>query len=437
MKVNSVERSGNNATVVVEIDKELMESGINKAYLKARKNIMVPGFRKGKASRKMIESLYGAHVFYEDGLEEIFPEVYDFSVAKQEGLKAIGRPNLTDMKINDDGTVTLTLTTEVYPEVTLGQYKGLEVEKAEATVTDEQVEAELNRMAENVASTETVDGPAQMGNTANIDFEGFEDGVPFEGGKGENHDLKLGSGSFVPGFEEQIVGMSAGEEKDINITFPENYHADLAGKAVVFHVKVNKVTETVVPAMDDEFAKDVSEFDTLDALKADIRAKAMERAQKNVQNEFETACIAKAAENTTVELPNALVERELDTQMERFAYQLQMGGYSMEQYAKMMGGDVKTMRNAFRPAAEKAAKESVTLEKIAEVENIAVTDEEIAAEIESLAKQYDLTVEKVKEMVPAEELTESLKTRKAVQIIVDSAVAVAPKAAEEAEKNEE
>lgn len=437
MKVNSVEKNGNNATVVVEIDKELMESGINKAYLKARKNIMVPGFRKGKASRKMIESLYGAHVFYEDGLEEIFPEVYDFSVAKQEGLKAIGRPNLTDMKINDDGTVTLTLTTEVYPEVTLGQYKGLEVEKAEATVTDEQVEAELNRMAENVASTETVDGPAQMGNTANIDFEGFEDGVPFEGGKGENHDLKLGSGSFVPGFEEQIVGMSAGEEKDINITFPENYHADLAGKAVVFHVKVNKVTETVVPAMDDEFAKDVSEFDTLDALKADIRAKAMERAQKNVQNEFETACIAKAAENTTVELPNALVERELDTQMERFAYQLQMGGYSMEQYAKMMGGDVKTMRNAFRPAAEKAAKESVTLEKIAETENVAVTDEEIAAEIESLAKQYDLTVEKVKEMVPAEELTESLKTRKAVQIIVDSAVAVAPKAAEEAEKNEE
>ena len=437
MKVNSVERSGNNATVVVEIDKDLMESGINKAYLKARKNIMVPGFRKGKASRKMIESLYGAHVFYEDGLEEIFPEVYDFSVAKQEGLKAIGRPSLTDMKINDDGTVTLTLTTEVYPEVTLGQYKGLEVEKAEATVTDEQVEAELNRMAENVASTETVDGPAQMGNTANIDFEGFEDGVPFEGGKGENHDLKLGSGSFVPGFEEQVVGMSAGEEKDINITFPENYHADLAGKAVVFHVKVNKVTETVVPAMDDEFAKDVSEFDTLDALKADIRAKAMERAQKNVQNEFETACIAKAAENTTVELPNALVERELDTQMERFAYQLQMGGYSMEQYAKMMGGDVNTMRNAFRPAAEKAAKESVTLEKIAETENVAVTDEEIAAEIESLAKQYDLTVEKVKEMVPAEELTESLKTRKAVQIIVDSAVAVAPKAAEEAEKNEE
>ncbi len=434
MKVNSVEKNGNQATVVVEIDKELMETGVNKAYMKARKDIMVPGFRKGKAPRKMIESMYGAHVFYEDGLEEIFPEIYDFAIAHQEGFKAIGRPNLTDMQISDDNVVTLTLTTEVYPEVTLGQYKGLEVEKAEVTVSDEQVQAELDRMAQNVAATETVDGPAKMGDTANIDFEGFDNGVPFEGGKGENHDLKLGSGSFVPGFEEQIVGMSAGEEKDINITFPENYHEELAGKAVVFHVKVNKVTETIVPAMDDEFAKDVSEFDTLEALKADIRAKALERAEKTAQTNFETACVDKAAENTTVDLPNALVERELDTQMERFAYQLQMGGYSMEQYAKMMGGDVSTMRNAFRPSAEKQAKVSVTLEKIAEVENVAVTDEEIADEIASLAKQYELEVEKVKKMVPTEELTESLKTRKAVQIIVDSAVAVAPKAQEKAEE---
>ena len=434
MNVKSIERNGNEATIVVEVDKELMETGINKAYLKARKQIMIPGFRKGKAPRKMIEAMYGAHVFYEDGLEEIFPEVYDFAVAKQENMKAIGRPSLTDMKIEDDGSVTLTLTTEVYPQVTLGQYKGLEVEKAEATVTDAQVQAELDRMAQNVASTETVDRAAQMGDTANIDFEGFDNGVPFDGGEGENFDLKLGSGQFVPGFEEQVVGMTAGEEKDIDITFPQDYQKDLAGKAVVFHVKLNKVTVTMVPEMDDEFAKDVSEFDTLDALKADIRAKALERAEKTAQNNFETACIAKAAENTTVDLPNALIERELDTQMERFAYQLQMGGYSMEQYAKMMGGDVNTMRNAFRPAAEKQAKESVTLEKIAEVENVAVTDEEIAAEIESLAKQYEMEAAKVKEMVPAEELTESLKIRKAVQIIVDSAVAVAPKAEEKTEE---
>ena len=430
MNVKSIERNGNEATIVVEIDKDLMESGVNKAYLKARKQIMIPGFRKGKAPRKMIEAMYGAHVFYEDGLEEIFPEVYDFAVAKQEGLKAIGRPSLTDMQIGEDGGVTLTLTTEVYPEVTLGQYKGLEVEKAEATVTDEQVQAELDRMAQNVASTETMERAAEMGDTANIDFEGFDNGVPFEGGKGENFDLKLGSGQFVPGFEEQVVGMSAGEEKDIDITFPEDYHKDLAGKPVVFHVKLNKVTVTNVPEQDDEFAKDVSEFDTLEELKADIRAKALEQAQKQIDSAFENAAVEKAAENTTVDMPKALVENELDTQMERFAYQLQMSGYSMEQYAKMMGGDVSTMRNAFRPAAEKQAKISVTLEKIVEVEGLTASEEEIEEEFKSLAEQYQLEVDKVKEMVPMAELTGSLTTRKAVKVMVDSAVPVAPKAAE-------
>ena len=325
MNVKSIERKGNEVTVVVEIDKELMESGVNKAYMKARKSIQLPGFRKGKAPRKMIEAMYGAHVFYEDGLEEIFPEVYDFAIAKQD-FKAIGRPNLTDMQISDDNIVTLTLTTEVYPEVTLGQYKGLEVEKAEVTVSDEQVQAELDRMAQNVASTETVERPAKMGDTANIDFEGFDNGVPFEGGKGDNFDLKLGSGQFVPGFEEQVVGMSAGDEKDIDITFPKNYHKELAGKPVVFHVKLNKVTETIVPEQDDEFAKDVSEFDTLDELKADIRAKALENAKKQADSAFEQAAVDKAAENTTVDMPKALVENELDIQMERFGYQLQMSG---------------------------------------------------------------------------------------------------------------
>ena len=429
MNVKSIERNGNEATIVVEIDKELMESGVNKAYMKARKSIRVPGFRPGKAPRKMIESLYGAHVFYDDGLEEIFPEVYDFAVLKQD-LKAIGRPSLTNVDINEENIVTLTLTTEVYPEVTLGQYKGLEVEKAEATVTDTQVEAELSRMQQNVASTETVEKAAEMGDTANIDFEGFDNGVPFEGGKGENFDLKLGSGQFVPGFEEQVVGMTAGEEKFINITFPEDYSADLAGKPVVFHVKLNKVTVTTLPELDDEFAKDVSEFETLEELKADIRAKALENAEKQAQNAFETAAVEKAAENTTVEMPKALIEAELDTQMERFAYQLQMSGYSMDQYAKMMGGDVSTMRNAFRPQAEKQAKLSVTLEKIVEVEGLTVTDEEIEAEFEAMAKQYELEVAKIKEMVPMNELTESLKIRKATKLIVDSAVAVAPKAAE-------
>ena len=433
MNIKSIEKKGNEATIVVEIDKELMESGVQKAYLKARENIMIPGFRKGKAPRKMIETMYGAHVFYEDGLEEIFPEIYEEAVVKQD-LKAIGRPNLTDLQISDDHIVTITLTTETYPEVTLGEYKGLEVEKAEATVTDEQVEAELDRMAQNVASTETVERAAEMGDTANIDFEGFDNGVPFEGGKGENFDLKLGSGSFVPGFEEQVVGMAAGEEKDIDITFPEDYHKELAGKAVVFHVKVNKVTVTNVPAKDDEFAKDVSEFESLKELKADIRAKALENAQKQINSAFEQACVDKAAENTTVEMPKALVEAELDNQMERFGYQLQMSGYSMDAYAKMMGGDMSTMRNAFRPAAEKQAKVNVTLAKIVETEAIAVTEEEINAELEQLAKQYDMDLEKIKEMVPAEEIKTSLETRKAVKVIVDSAVAVAPKAEEKTEE---
>ena len=257
MNVKSIEREGNKTKIVVEIDHELMNSGVEKAYQKARKSISLPGFRKGKAPRKLIESIYGAHVLYEDGIEEIFPQVYQAAVVDQ-NVKAVGRPSVTGMDINDDESVTLTIETEVYPEVTLGQYKGLEVEKAEAAVSDEEVEAELDRMAQNVASAETVDRPAQEGDTVVIDFEGFLNGVAFDGGKGENYELKLGSHTFVPGFEEQLVGMSAGEEKDIDVTFPENYKADLAGKAVVFKVKVHKVDETHVPEKDDEFAKDVS-----------------------------------------------------------------------------------------------------------------------------------------------------------------------------------
>ncbi len=428
MNVKNIEKKGNEATIVVEIDKDLMEKGINAAYMKARKNIMIPGFRKGKAPRKMIEKMYGENVFVEDGLEEIFPEVYQYAVIDQD-VKAIGRPSLADMSI-EDGIVTITLTTEVYPEVTLGDYKGLEIEKPEVSVSDEQVQAELDRMAQNVASTETVERVAEMGDTANIDFLGTLEGVPFEGGEGHDFDLKLGSGQFVPGFEEQVVGMNVGEEKDLDITFPENYHEGLAGKAVVFHVKLNKLTATIVPEQDDEFAKDVSEFDTLEELKADIRAKALENAEKQANSAFENAAVEKAAENATVEMPKALVESELDNQMERFAYQLQMSGYSIEQYAKMMGGDLNTMRNAFRPNAEKQAKVNVTLAKIIEVEGITVTDEDVAAEYETLAKDYEMEVEKIKSMVPENEITDSLKNRKAIKVITETAVAVAPKTEE-------
>ena len=436
MNVKNIEKESSKAKITVEIERDLMDSGANQAYLKARKDIQLPGFRKGKAPRKLIESIYGAHVFYEDGLEEIFPQVYQFAVVEQE-LKAVGRPSLTGMDIAEDGSVTIVLETELYPEVTLGQYRGLEVEKVEPSVTDEEVEAELDRMAKNVASRETVERPAADGDTVNLDFEGFDNGVAFEGGKGEKFDLVLGSGSFIPGFEEQVVGMSAGEEKDIDVTFPADYHAkELAGKPVTFHIKVNGITVERIPEKDDEFAKDVSEFDTLEALRADIRAKQLESRKQSIERAFESAAVEKAAENATADIPEALVEEELDRQMNNFAYQLQSSGMTMEQYAKMMGGDLSTMRKALRPSAEKQAKLDVTLGEIVKVVNLEVTDEEVEAEYQSLADTYHMELEKVRGLVEAESLKQDLLTRKAVKLIAEAAVPVAPKPEEETKTEE-
>ena len=436
MNVKNIEKESSKAKITVEIERDLMDSGANQAYLKARKDIQLPGFRKGKAPRKLIESIYGAPVFYEDGLEEIFPQVYQFAVVEQE-LKAVGRPSLTSMDIAEDGSVTIVLETELYPEVTLGQYRGLEVEKVEPSVTDEEVEAELDRMAKNVASRETVERPAADGDTVNLDFEGFDNGVAFEGGKGEKFDLVLGSGSFIPGFEEQVVGMSAGEEKDIDVTFPADYHAkELAGKPVTFHIKVNGITVERIPEKDDEFAKDVSEFDTLEALRADIRAKQLESRKQSIERAFESAAVEKAAENATADIPEALVEEELDRQMNNFAYQLQSSGMTMEQYAKMMGGDLSTMRKALRPSAEKQAKVDVTLGEIVKVENLEVTDEEVEAEYQSLADTYHMELEKVRGLVEAESLKQDLLTRKAVKLIAEAAVPVAPKPEEETKTEE-
>ena len=426
MIIKSTEKNNNKATIVVEIEKELMNKGAEKAYLKARKNIRIPGFRPGKAPRKFIEKMYGAFVFFEDGLEEIFPEVYDFAIGGNTEIKAIGRPSLQDMDIAEDGTTTLTLTTEVYPEVTLGQYKGVEVVKGTAEVTDAQVEAELSRIAENLASVETVERAAEMGDIANINFLGTVDGIAFEGGAAENFDLTLGSGHFIPGFEEQVVGMNVGEDKDVNVTFPEDYNSkELAGKAAVFAVKLNKLSVKNVPAIDDELAKDASEFETLEELKADIREKKLADAQKQIDRAFENAVVEAVAANATVEVPEALVEVELDNQMNDFAYRLQMSGMSVEQYAKMMGGDMSTMRQAFKPNAEKQALNNLVVEKVGEVEGITVSEEEMETEFERLAKSYELEVEKVKEMVTAEEIKTNLQTVKTVAFLVENAVAKA------------
>ena len=427
MIIKSTEKNNIKATVVVEIEKELMNKGAEKAYLKARKSIRIPGFRPGKAPRKMIEKMYGQFVFFEDGLEEIFPEIYDFAIGGSTEFKAVGRPSLENMDIAEDGTTTLTLSTEVYPEVTLGQYKGIEVAKAAAEVTEAQVEAELNQIAENVASVENIeDRAAAMGDIANINFLGTVDGIAFEGGAAENFDLTLGSGQFIPGFEEQVVGMNIGEDKDVNVTFPADYNAkELAGKAAVFAVKLNKLSVKNVPAIDDELAKDASEFETLEELKTDIREKKLADAQKQIDRAFENAVVEAVAAAATVEVPNALVEQELDNQMNDFAYRLQMSGMSVEQYAKMMGGDLNTMRQAFKPAAEKQALATLVIAKVAEVEGISVSEEELEAEFAEMAKSYELELEKIKDMVPAEEIKSNLQTRKTVKFLVENAVAKA------------
>ena len=294
MNVKSVEKENGKAKVVVEIDKAEFEQALNKAYAKCRKDIMLPGFRKGKAPRKMVESMYGATVFYEDAVNEIFPDIYTKAIVEQE-LKAVGSPSVSNMDTPDEGGVVLTIETELYPEVTLGQYKGLEVPKREVKVEESEVDAEVGRMAERNARIETVDRAAANGDTVVIDFEGFVDDKPFQGGKAEDYSLTLGSGSFIPGFEDALVGAVAGEERDVNVTFPEDYSAkELAGKPAVFKCKVHEVKESIKPELDDEFAKDVSEFDTLDALKDDIRTRFTKSREEQNERAFESAAVQMA-----------------------------------------------------------------------------------------------------------------------------------------------
>ncbi len=436
MNVKSVEKETSRASVIVELTKAELEPGLNKAYLKYRKDIAIAGFRKGKAPRMVIEATYGKHVFFEDAIEELFPEIYQETVMKQD-IKPVGRPSVSKMDIAEDDSVTLTIETDLYPEVTLGQYKGLEVEKAEAEVKDSEIDAELDRMAQNIARISSVTRKAEEGDTAVIDFEGFRDGVAFEGGKGEKYELKLGSNSFIPGFEEQVVGMSAGEEKEINVTFPENYHAeDLAGKAVVFKVKVHEVKETVVPEKDDEFVKDVSEFDTMEELRADLAKRILSDKQAGIDRAFENAALDKAVENMTVEIPDSMVDEEVDRQLERMDYELRAQGASLQAYAQMLGGDMNAIRNSLRPGALASVKTNVMLDAIVDAENIEVSDEECEAEYNKLAEAYKLELEKVKELMSLENMKGDLQVRKAAKLIAESAVAVAPKATEE-EKTEE
>ena len=310
MNVKNCEKIEKSQVVLtVEVTAEEFDKAINKAYLKQRSKIRVPGFRPGKASRKMIEKMYGVEVFYEDAVNDAISEAYPAAIEAQD-LRVVGYPSVElEDKVTVDG-FTFKATVPVYPEVTLGQYKGLTAEKAEVVVSDEDVEAEIENLVKRETHLESVERAAENGDTAVIDFEGFLEGKPFDGGKGTNHNLVLGSGSFVPGFEEQVVGMKAGEEKDIDITFPEKYAAELAGKAVVFHVKVNEVKCSNVPTVDDEFAKDVSEFETLDELKADLRKNLTKKKEDEAQRAFEDSLMEQVADNITAEVPDALIEQQ-------------------------------------------------------------------------------------------------------------------------------
>lgn len=434
MNVKNVEKEAVHAKVTVEITRAELEPSLNKVYLKVRKDITMPGFRKGKVPRMVIEAAYGKHVFFEDAVEEMFPDIYKECVLTQD-MKPVGRPGVSKLDIGDDDSVTLVIETDLYPEVTLGQYKGLEIEKADVVVSESEIDTEVERMAQNVARITTVDRAAAEGDTAVIDFEGFKDGVAFAGGKGEDYELKLGSHTFIPGFEEQVVGMSAGEEKDINVTFPENYHEkSLAGAPVVFKVKVREVKETVVPEKDDEFVKDVSEFDTMAELRADIEKRIRDEKQAGIDRAFENAAIEKAVANMTVEIPDSMVEEELERQMERMDYELRSQGASLEAYAQMMGGNLDNIKNSLRPGALSSVKTNVMLDAVVDAEKIEVTEEECEEEYGKLAESYKLDVEKVKEILDLDGMKGDLQVRKAARLIADSAVAVAPKAEEKKEE---
>lgn len=426
MNVKSVEKENGSAKVVVEIEKAEFENALNKAYAKCRKDIMIPGFRKGKAPRKVVESMYGATVFYEDAVNEIFPEIYEQAIAGQQ-LKAVGQPSVADMDTDENGNVVLTVTTELYPEVTLGDYKGIEVPKTAVSVSKAEVDAEVNRMAERNARIETVERPAKDGDTVVFDFEGFVDGKPFEGGKAENYSLKLGSGAFIPGFEDQLVGTSAGEEKDVVVTFPQEYTPELAGKEATFKCKVHEVKQTMLPELDDEFAKDVSEFDTLAALRKDIKAKLTKTRQDAADREFENAAVEQAGKNMTCDIPACMIDEQVDRHMEQFAQQLQMQGMKLADYAKAIGGDLKALRESMRPMAETTVRSNILLSQIVDNEKIEVAEKEIEDELQKLADQYKMELDKVKSLVDTAAVKADLAAKKAVKLIVDNAVAVEEK----------
>ena len=431
--------------LTIEVSAAEFEAAIEKAYVKMRKNINIQGFRPGKAPRKMIEKMYGVEVFFEEAINIAFPEAYEAALKEKE-LQVVGYPEVDMLGECTVEGFTFTAIVPVYPEVTLGEYKGLSAVKGEVKVTEEDVADRLNTIAERQTRLVSVDREAKLGDTAVIDFEGFLEGVPFEGGKGENHSLELGSGQFVPGFEEQVIGMKAGEEKDLDITFPEQYTPELAGKAVVFKVKVNEVKEKEIPVLDDEFAKDVSEFDTLDELKADLEKKIAEEQEKAAQQAFQDALMEQVAENLTVEIPDAMIETQAKQFIDNFKMQLAQQGIPYDEYLKMTGTEEASLLEEAKEPAMRQVRMDLAMGAIIKAENITVSDEEVEAEYQHMAEQYSMDIEMVKKYLNDEQVRDELISRKAIEVVTSSAKAkkarkttkkTTKKAEKEAEKETE
>ena len=423
MELKNVEKLEKSiVALTIEISADELEAAKEQAYKKSRNRITVPGFRKGHAPRKIIENLYGDGVFFEDALNICYPKAYEEAV-KQADIKAVAPADVNVSDMTDAGAVVLVCKVPVEPEVTLGEYKGLSVEKEEAKVLAADVKAELDRMAQRLARTQTVERAAKKNDTVSIDFEGFVDGTAFEGGKGENYELKLGSGTFIPGFEDQLIGTKAGDEKDVVVTFPEEYHAkELAGKEATFKCKVHEVKETITPAIDDEFAKDVSEkAETLDDLKKEVKERLLAQKSEVFERDYEEALLTAVIDGMQADIPEAMIEVQLDNVMQDFSYRLQMQGMKMDQYAKMSGMDMQQLRGMFRPQAERQVKVRLALQKIVETENIDVTEDEVAAKYKELAEQYGMQEEQVKKALPADTITSDMKLDKAIALIKDSA----------------
>ena len=437
MSVQVEKLEKNMAKLTIEVPAEEFDAAINKAYNKVRGSISVPGFRKGKAPRKMIERVYGAAVFYEDAADILIPDAYEKALGEIDEI-VVSRPSIDIVQIEAGKPFIFTAEVALKPEVTLGQYKGLEVEAVDTAVTEEEVQAEIDRERNSNARTvDVTDRPVQDGDMIKLDFDGSVDGVPFEGGKGEDYPLTIGSGSFIPGFEEQLIGKSIGEECEVHVTFPEDYHAEeLKGKAAVFKCAVKSISVKELPAEDDEFAQDVSDFDTMAEYREDVRAKLTERKAEDAKRQKEESAIAKAVLNAEMDIPEAMIEEQARRIVQDFATRIQQQGIPMDRYLELTGMTQDQLLEQSRPEALRRIQNSLVLEAVAKAEGIEISDERVNEEIAKMAEQYKMETEKLAETISAEEkeqIRSDLAVQAAAELIRDSAVETAKKDEDTAE----